>query len=318
MLLYSLTVLWFAQHGYRLYTPVARPWYRHKVRPSPPGTAPRYPSGCCGGDLIKSGRVAPGDCSPGAPTDPDVRNSRIRLFVAWFRREQTTVPPHASAGSAPAPLSVEVPLTRCLGLSVPTVFLSDGSMLRRPLPSTGFAWVRSPASSVVRGAPTPCRSSCTASFPSPWQYHRHPSFALRQVGRPSSLSQGCSPASPTGLLSWKRQGLPGSWATLCGRAPLFDPGETERSGPFNLPMRPSAVSTASALATSSFRGSMTRPAHSLSTLRSPGYPSTTQDSLPAGGLLCRAGFAPAGLLVKFPLYIASSSPKLCLAHRNSN
>ncbi|EAU66557.1 transposase [Stigmatella aurantiaca] len=34
MLLYSLTVLWFAQHGHRLYTPVARPWYRHKVRPS--------------------------------------------------------------------------------------------------------------------------------------------------------------------------------------------------------------------------------------------------------------------------------------------
>ncbi|ADO72699.1 IS701 family transposase [Stigmatella aurantiaca] len=34
MLLYSLTVLWFAQHGYRLYTPVTRPWYRHKVRPS--------------------------------------------------------------------------------------------------------------------------------------------------------------------------------------------------------------------------------------------------------------------------------------------
>ena len=24
--------------------------------------------------------MAPGDCSPGAPTDPDVRNYRIRLF----------------------------------------------------------------------------------------------------------------------------------------------------------------------------------------------------------------------------------------------
>ncbi len=30
-------------------------------------------------------RVAPGDTSPGAPTDPDVRNCRIRLVGAWLR-----------------------------------------------------------------------------------------------------------------------------------------------------------------------------------------------------------------------------------------
>ena len=29
--------------------------------------------------------MAPGDCSPGAPTDPDVQNSRIRLFGTWVR-----------------------------------------------------------------------------------------------------------------------------------------------------------------------------------------------------------------------------------------
>jgi hypothetical protein len=51
---------------------------------------------------------------------------------------------------------------------------------------------------------------------------------------------------------------------------------------------------------SNFRGSITRPAHWLSTLRSSGCPDTTQDSLPAGGLLCRAGFEPAGSLVRFP------------------
>jgi len=60
---------------------------------------------------------------------------------------------------------------------------------------------------------------------------------------------------------------------------------------------PSATRTASALATIQiFRGSITRPTYSLSTLRSPGCPGTTQDSLPAGGLLCRAGFEPAGSL----------------------
>ena len=38
-----------------------------------------------------------------------------------------------------------------------------------------------------------------------------------------------------------------------------------------------------------FRGSITRPMHSLSTLRSAGRPNTTQDSLPAAGQLCRTG-----------------------------
>jgi hypothetical protein len=31
------------------------------------------------------GRVASGNCSPEAPTDPDVRDYRIRLFGARFR-----------------------------------------------------------------------------------------------------------------------------------------------------------------------------------------------------------------------------------------
>lgn len=34
MLLYSLTVLWFAQEGHTLYEPPSWRWYRHKVRPS--------------------------------------------------------------------------------------------------------------------------------------------------------------------------------------------------------------------------------------------------------------------------------------------
>ena len=29
--------------------------------------------------------MAPGDYSPGAPTEPDVRNSRIRLLRLWIR-----------------------------------------------------------------------------------------------------------------------------------------------------------------------------------------------------------------------------------------
>jgi hypothetical protein len=50
----------------------------------------------------KSGRVAPGDCSPGAPTDPDVRDYRIRLFGSWICHESAATPTRALAGFEPA------------------------------------------------------------------------------------------------------------------------------------------------------------------------------------------------------------------------
>jgi hypothetical protein len=51
-----------------------------------------------------------------------------------------------------------------------------------------------------------------------------------------------------------------------------------------------------------FRGSITRPAHSLPTLRGAGYPVATQDSLPAAGqaLPDGAGY-PQGPIERFPL-----------------
>ena len=64
-----------------------------------------------------------------------------------------------------------------------------------------------------------------------------------------------------------------------------------RSGPqsgspetsYGVSILPSAGTTSSAPTTKLFRGSITRPAHSLSTLGREGHPSTTQDSLPAAG-----------------------------------
>jgi hypothetical protein len=53
--------------------------------------------------------------------------------------------------------------------------------------------------------------------------------------------------------------------------------------------------------TQSLRGSITQPMHSLSTLRSAGYPDTTQDSLPAAGYALPGGFGyPRGSNEKFP------------------
>lgn len=43
------------------------------------------PLSCAAAFDVTFSRVAPGDCSPGAPTDPDVRNSRIRLLGSRFR-----------------------------------------------------------------------------------------------------------------------------------------------------------------------------------------------------------------------------------------
>jgi hypothetical protein len=64
-----------------------------------------------------------------------------------------------------------------------------------------------------------------------------------------------------------------------------------------------------------FRGSITRPVHSLSTLRSPGYPGTTQDSLPATGqaLPDGAGY-PQGPNERFPRYIRFPLSQAFLAH----
>ncbi|MGB5422154.1 MAG: hypothetical protein WBN03_08345, partial [Desulfobacterales bacterium] len=38
-----------------------------------------------------SGRVAPGCYQLGAPTDPDMRDSRIRLLKSWFRNATSTL-----------------------------------------------------------------------------------------------------------------------------------------------------------------------------------------------------------------------------------
>jgi hypothetical protein len=58
-----------------------------------------------------------------------------------------------------------------------------------------------------------------------------------------------------------------------------------------------------------FRGSITRPIDSLSTLRSRGHPRTTQDSLPTRWLgFGRTGLSPAGLFIEFQGGIGSPIP----------
>jgi len=69
---------------------------------------------------------------------------------------------------------------------------------------------------------------------------------------------------------------------------------------------------------SAFRGSITRPAHSLSTLRRVGCPTATQDSLSGGWPALPGGTAyPPGPNERFQ-FIPSSFPRLRLAHPNSD
>lgn len=93
-----------------------------------------------------------------------------------------------------------------------------------------------------------------------------------------------SPGAPAGIAERRAAGLPGSWVNLPGApALLSDPGGTLVPGLYGTTRWPSAVLTTSASSRRSFRGWITRPAPSLSTLRSTGYPATTPASLPAGG-----------------------------------
>jgi hypothetical protein len=89
---------------------------------------------------------------------------------------------------------------------------------------------------------------------------------------------------PVPLVGWSTMGLP--W--FLGNPNVYMPCSSTPArwlvpGLFSTTVQPSAVSKSSALAVRSFRGSITRPAHSLSTLRNAGYPIITQDSLPVGG-----------------------------------
>ena len=74
----------------------------------------------------------------------------------------------------------------------------------------------------------------------------------------------------------------------CAFALLYDPGGIDASGRYDASTWP-PLKARRGLPHCQFRGSITRPQHSLSTLRRVGYPTTTQDSLPAPAKLTGRG-----------------------------
>jgi hypothetical protein len=98
---------------------------RLKSKPAADVTVPVVSDKVTEGTVDKaqlSGRVAPGRCLPGAPTDPDVQISRIRLFETRLRYAPAIRSSCVEMGSEP---------------DVSSIFPSHGSMSRRTLRSTG-------------------------------------------------------------------------------------------------------------------------------------------------------------------------------------
>ncbi len=175
----------------------------------------------------------------------------------------------------------------------------------------------SPPSSLLLTAPTPCTPSRRASFPSLGATDRVPivrsSSRATPRGRPglfyvSAPSRSRSePAGPPRFL------VPPHSSVLRSVTPVRPP----RQAHCGASVLPSALPTASTLTTNAFRSSITQPAGSLCTLRSLGYPRTTQHSVPAAGQLYRTGFPPAGGKRKVSAYYILP-PYPSLAWRTGN
>src|SRR5437879_9159355 len=117
------------------------------------------------------------------------------------------------------------------GFGVPVIFPSHGSMTRHPLPSAGSPGVGSPASAVLRHAPSPGRPSRRTSFPS---------LGGTARARPSLPGTANAPPPGPGLLNRvpvpalsrgddQVSQVPGE--PPCVHAPLSDLGELFTPGP---------------------------------------------------------------------------------------
>lgn len=195
---------------------------------------------------------------------------------------------------------------------------SASSMLRHRLPSTGslgsvpplqryYAVLRFPAAHSV--SLRRLRSTVPKSAP----------VSLPRRAEPARRGLGLVTRCPSGFTS-EASGPPRFLDVpvahmLRSRTPV----ESQRPGLLGRSMQPSAVVTASASTSTNSRGSLTQPVRSLCTLRSAGYPYTTQHSVPAGGQPLPGGIRdPPGRTEGFGAPWSAPSPlsRLGLAQHN--
>ena len=237
-------------------------------RPPPP---PR-PSACAGTPRAATRRRCDGPGSGRTAAGSSLASSAIRWSFV-----ETVLESSASPSSFP-----------------PTV-PSPGA----PLPSTGSLGSVPRLHRYYEGAPTPCRPSRRASSSFARRYRRCARRSLPQVAERCARGPGLL-VTPAALRSGSsRDGndrdLPGSWADPHVRTPCSPtPARPARQALAARQVPPPLSRTTSALSMSSFRGSITRLSHSLSTLRSAGRPAPRKTRFRLVASLCRAGFPPAG------------------------
>ena len=174
-------------------------------------------------------------------------------------------------------------------------------MTRRPLPSAGSLGIGSPGlhGTMGRSDSRPSLSPHFVAFA--WRYH--PCAAVRSH-RPRRAAVGSGELVfrvPSRNCWWKRTGLPGSQGPLVCLGPVLRP-RRDRSRQASCGVSAwSPRLTRARTPAKSFRGSIARPRHWLSTLRSEGHPSPRKTRFRLLAKLCRAGFVyPQGCNERFP------------------
>jgi hypothetical protein len=171
----------------------------------------------------------------------------------------------------------------------------------------------SPASAILRDAPTPRRPSRPTRLLAS-RYHRFARGLLPSVvGVPPGARRSWVPVSSSGL-SMETSGslrFPGNpdGHCPCSSTPA---GSGRLSGPWvSCLTRPPLMSRTRAPYVFNFRGSITRPSTWLSTLRRMGCPTTTQDSLLAAGPALPGGIRTRKVSTKgFRFRVSFSFPEL--------
>ena len=183
------------------------------------------------------------------------------------------------------------------------MFPSNGLITRRPasLPRV-LDGASSPASSVLSGRYDflPPVSPRFVSFA--WRYHSSArvSPARGRALPRAGLLELVTRYLPPGFRQWKRQDLLRSWGTPIVLLPCSPTPARPTHQALTMRRRGPRCVHDEGSRNCSFRGSITRLRHWLSTLRRPDHPDTTQDSLPAVGQTLPDGLAyPQGSIERF-------------------
>ena len=251
--------------------------------------------------------MAPGRYCPGAPTDPDLHNSRIRLVRP--RSSQGDPSGHPPAGSespglreratpsmpSPSSLSVEGLVRQIVRSGPRPSFAPTVPRSGEPFPPLGPCGMvpqlqRYSGSLRLLAGHLASLRFLRSAIP-----RMRSSVLARRSASALAFAGGVTRSVARGMGAWRRQGLPRFLESPLDARPVLRPRWVRAPGVPARRMLPSAFCTASAPTSRSSRGSFTRLASSLSTLRRQGRPCTTQDSLPAGCQPSPGGVRPAGL-----------------------